>query len=443
MKNVAFHNLGCKVNSYEMEVMQQIIQKAGYKIVQFTQKADVYIVNTCTVTNIADRKSRQMLHRAKQLNPDAVVVAVGCYAQTGEDKLKEDESVDIIIGNNHKTEIADILDKYFEEHPEKTTVISDLSKPSEYENSLLFESENRTRVDVKVQDGCNQFCSYCAIPLARGRARSRKPEDVLEEIRELTKNGHREIVLTGIHVCSYGIDFENKFGLIDLIELIDREIPENVLSRMRLGSLEPRVITEENVNRLVKIKRVCPHFHLSLQSGCDETLKRMNRHYTTAEYKNGVEMLRNAYAKEGISAAITTDVIVGFPGETEEEFETTRKYLEDLKLYEMHIFKYSRRKGTVADRLPDQIPEEKKSTRSDVLLEMTEKHSRQYREARLGQTAEVLIEEKKDGFYVGHTGDYIKVLISENAGPEGSLRNVILDELTEGDSVIGKIAENA
>ena len=520
MKNVAFHNLGCKVNSYEMEVMQQIVQKRGYKIVQFTQKADAYVVNTCTVTNIADRKSRQMLHRAKQLNPDAVVVAVGCYAQTGEGRLLEDDAVDIIIGNNHKTEIADILDEYFEKHSVgsqassdmdhspadnrmlsdkpgyvKPTVISDLNKPSEYENATLVCGTARTRADVKIQDGCNQFCSYCAIPLARGRARSRKPDDVIEEIRTLVENGHKEIVITGIHVCSYGIDFDDeawKEGkvapsehmrdderirdyrgetkLFDLLEMIDREIPDDRLKRIRLGSLEPRVITEENVRRLVKIKRICPHFHLSLQSGCDDTLKRMNRHYNSQEYKEGAELIRKMYRDAGISAAITTDVIVGFPGETDEEFDITRKYLEELKLYEMHIFKYSRRKGTVADSLPGQIPEEIKNIRSDILLEMTERHSREYREGRLGQTESVLIEEKKGGYYVGHTGDYIKVLIpgeemkavrntapdavwntpSENVGIpngnegyEGLMVETVLEALTDRDEVIGKILSNA
>ena len=530
MKNVAFHNLGCKVNSYEMEVMQQIVQKRGYKIVQFTQKADAYVVNTCTVTNIADRKSRQMLHRAKQLNPDAVVVAVGCYAQTGEGRLLEDDAVDIIIGNNHKTEIADILDEYFLRHgagcpascdckglsavgadisrtgdnspvfkiddsTAKISVLSDLNKPSEYENATLVCGTARTRADVKIQDGCNQFCSYCAIPLARGRARSRKPDDVIEEIRTLVENGHKEIVITGIHVCSYGIDFDDgawKEGkvapsehmrdderirdyrgetkLFDLLEMIDREIPDDRLKRIRLGSLEPRVITEENVRRLVKIKRICPHFHLSLQSGCDDTLKRMNRHYNSQEYKEGAELIRKMYRDAGISAAITTDVIVGFPGETDEEFDITRKYLEELKLYEMHIFKYSRRKGTVADSLPGQIPEEIKNIRSDILLEMTERHSREYREGRLGQTESVLIEEKKGGYYVGHTGDYIKVLIpgeemkavrntapdavwntpSENVripngneGYEGLMVETVLEALTDRDEVIGKILSNA
>ncbi len=462
MKKVAFHNLGCKVNSYEMEVMQQIVQKHGYEIVQFTQKADVYIVNTCTVTNIADRKSRQMLHRAKQLNPEAVVVAVGCYAQTGSADLMSDGAVDIIVGNNHKTEIGDILDRYFSENEdsaeEKLSVISDLTGPSEYENGGVCEGESRTRADVKIQDGCNQFCSYCAIPLARGRVRSRKPEDVIDEIKRLAENGHREIVLTGIHICSYGIDFDDdawKAGevklsvhegenaeimrdyrgrtkLFDLVEMIDKSIPAESISRIRLGSLEPRVITAENVKRLVKIQRVCPHFHLSLQSGCDETLKRMNRHYTTAEYKKGVELLRKAYAKAGKNVAVTTDVIVGFPGETKEEFETTRKYLEDLKLYEMHIFKYSRRKGTVADRLPGQLTEAEKSERSDVLISMTGIHSAEYRARYVGKELSVLVEEEKQGMYVGHTADYVKVVIPKKyfAGknmqdPEGRVVTVI------------------
>ncbi|MBR1862450.1 MAG: MiaB/RimO family radical SAM methylthiotransferase [Lachnospiraceae bacterium] len=481
MKNVAFHNLGCKVNSYEMEVMQQIIQKAGYKIVQFTQKADVYIVNTCTVTNIADRKSRQMLHRAKQLNQDAVVVAVGCYAQTGADTLKEDAAVDIIVGNNHKTEIAEILDRYFKEHPdkdtepgrekdraaglenpaadgEKLTILSDLTGPSDYENTTVYAGESRTREDVKIQDGCNQFCSYCAIPLARGRVRSRRPEDVIEEVKTLARNGHKEIVLTGIHICSYGIDFEDEAWtrgevkpkthegengvvrdyrgetkLFDLVEMIDKAVPGDMLSRIRLGSLEPRVITPENVQRLVNIQRVCPHFHLSLQSGCDETLKRMNRHYTTSEFKEGVELLRKAYAEAGKSVAITTDVIVGFPGETEEEFEITRRFLEDIRLYEMHVFKYSRRKGTVADKLPGQLTDAVKSRRSDILLEMTARHSEEYRRQYLGHKAEVLVEEYKDGYSVGHTADYVKVR-TRGKLPEGGIALLVPGEISaEGD----------
>lgn len=465
MRSIAFHNLGCKVNEYEMEVMRQIVQNNGYNIVEFTQKADIYVVNTCTVTNMADRKSRQMLHRAKQLNPDAVVVAAGCYAQTGIEDLKKDLAVDIIIGNNHKTEIADILAGFFAEHPEKMsmnkgsrdqlTVMSELSEPTEYENTTYYESSDRTRVDVKIQDGCNQFCAYCAIPLARGRVRSRKPEDIIEEITRLVNNGHREIVLTGIHISSYGIDFDDadwqegkcspsehesvkngelmrdyrgKSKLFDLIEIIDKSIPEDKLSRIRLGSLEPRVVTEENVARLIAVKRVCPHFHMSLQSGCDTVLKRMNRHYTTDEYKNSVELLRKRYAENGLSAAITTDVIVGFPGETEEEFEQTREYLEDMKIYEMHVFKYSRRKNTVADKMPGQVTDALKDVRSNILLDMTARHSLEYRQRTIGTVLKVLFEEEKDGHLIGHTADYVRVAVKA-------------DELADADNVIGKILE--
>ncbi len=474
MKKVAFHNLGCKVNSYEMEVMQQIVQNRGYEIVQFTQKADAYIVNTCTVTNIADRKSRQMLHRAKQLNPDAVVVAAGCYAQTGEADLEKDSAVDIIVGNNHKTEIADILDDYFnnrcaqknnnsDDEKEKLTVMSDLTGPSDYENAEVTIGESRIRADVKIQDGCNQFCSYCAIPLARGRVRSRRPEDVISEIKNLAKNGHKEIVLTGIHICSYGIDFDDeawkngkvepsvhetnsevmrdyrgKTKLFDLVEMIDKEISSDEIQRIRLGSLEPRVITNENVERLVKIERVCPHFHLSLQSGCDETLKRMNRHYTTDEYEKGVKLLRDSYAAAGKNVAITTDVIVGFPGETIGEFETTRKYLENLELYEMHIFKYSRRKNTVADRLPDQVKDELKNSRSDVLLDMTEKHSDKYREKYVGKEMEVLWEEEKKGIFFGHTADYVKAAMKASEFSEDPTGKIVT---VKGVKVAGGLVE--
>lgn len=485
MRSIAFHNLGCKVNEYEMEVMRQIVQKENYKIVEFTQKADIYVVNTCTVTNMADRKSRQMLHRAKQLNPEAVVVAAGCYAQTGIEDLKKDLSVDIIIGNNHKTEIADILERYFAEHPEKCCgalteagdnkeqlmVMSELSAPTEYENTTYYESSDRTRVDVKIQDGCNQFCAYCAIPLARGRVRSRKPADIIEEISRLVDNGHKEIVLTGIHISSYGIDFDDaswaegkctpsehesvkdgelmrdyrgKSKLFDLIEIIDRAIPEDKLSRIRLGSLEPRVVTEENVARLIRVKRVCPHFHMSLQSGCDSVLKRMNRHYTTEEYAASVELLRRKYAAVGLSAAITTDVIVGFPGETDEEFEITRKYLEDIKIYEMHVFKYSRRKNTVADKMPGQVADSFKDSRSNVLLEMTAKHSLEYRKQALGKTLEVLFEEEKGGYFIGHTADYIRVAvkntdISNDTEMIGRIIMVKAGGMLKDDTVLGTV----
>lgn len=465
MKSVAFHNLGCKVNTYEMEVMQQILQNNDYEIVEFTQKADVYVVNTCTVTNIADRKSRQMLHRAKQLNPSAVVVAAGCYAQTGLEELKKDLSVDIIIGNNHKTEIATILEEYYSKRKSvkltdennalfsadieceesksspdniKMEVVSDLNRV-DFENSMLYDRAERTRVDIKIQDGCNQFCSYCAIPLSRGRVRSKKPEDVLNEIASLVANGHKEVVLTGIHISSYGIDFDDsawemgeikpssheseKTGermrdyrgeskLMALIEMIGDMEPAKKPSRIRLGSFEPRILTPDVCDRLAQIDEICPHFHISLQSGCDETLKRMNRHYTALEYKEAVDNIRKAYAKKGRRVAITTDVIVGFPGETEKEFEVTYNYLNELQLYEMHIFKYSRRKGTVADTMKDQVPESVKDSRSDALLQMTSRLSDEYRNKALGQSAEVLFEEEKGKYLIGHTDDYIKVALS-------------------------------
>lgn len=470
MKSIAFHNLGCKVNSYEMEVMQQIVQKRGYEIVEFSQKSDIYVVNTCTVTNIADRKSRQMLHRAKQQNPDAVVVAAGCYAQTGIEALKKDLAVDIIIGNNHKTEIADILDAYFAEHEEKKEVFSDLSVPAEYETAFNYESTERTRADVKIQDGCNQFCAYCAIPLARGRVRSRKPEEIIDEILHLTENGHKEIILTGIHISSYGIDFDDdawkagrcepseheslKAGemmrdyrggtkLFDLIELIERRVPNNVLSRIRIGSLEPRIVTPENVQRLIAAKRVCPHFHLSLQSGCDSVLRRMNRHYDTADYERSVELLRSEYARAGKRVAVTTDVIVGFPGETDEEFSITESYLERLSLYEMHVFKYSRRKNTVADKMPGQVDEKVKAARSDILLTMTAKQSREYRRPVLGTDISVLIEEERDGYLIGHTEDYIRVAVAVSAdsgnGLVSELVTVHADDLMNDETVLGTI----
>lgn len=476
MKSVAFHNLGCKVNSYEMEVMQQILQSCGYEIVQFTQKADVYIVNTCTVTNMADRKSRQMLHRAKQLNPEAVVVAAGCYAQTGLADLKKDLSVDIIVGNNHKTEIADILEEYFKGKGENETCgqfenVSNLDAPTDYENAKLYDKAERTRVDIKVQDGCNQFCSYCAIPLARGRVRSRKPEDVIDEIKTLVSNGHLEVVLTGIHISSYGIDFDDKAWengeikpstheseksgemmrdyrgeskLIDLIEMI-AALPENQKpKRIRLGSFEPRILTQETCEKLASIKEICPHFHISLQSGCDETLKRMNRHYTAKEYEEAVNNLRQAYAKIGRRVAITTDVIVGFPGETESEFEQTREYLERINLYEMHIFKFSRRKGTVADKMKEQVPESAKEIRSNILLDMTAHQSENYRKNCVGQVAEVLFEEEKNGMLIGHSDDYLKIGVKvsdkdkTSIGP-GALCEIRIGQVLDGDLMIGEL----
>lgn len=420
MKNVAFHNLGCKVNSYEAEVMRQILQEKGYHIVSFDKKADIYIVNTCTVTNIADRKSRQMLHRARQLNPEAVVVAVGCYVQTGRDKLDKDEGVDLIIGNNRKKDIAGILEEFLRERaggntPDKTlheTTILDINHTDEYEELRLKRPAEHTRAYIKIQDGCNQFCSYCVIPYARGRVRSRGAESILEEIRGLAAAGFKEVVLTGIHISSYGTDVGGS-----LIGLVERIQELEGIDRIRLGSLEPRIITDEAARRLAAIPTLCPHFHLSLQSGCDSTLKRMNRHYTTGEYYQSVEYLRKYFDRP----AITTDVIVGFPGETEDEFAQTKAFLEKVCFYEMHIFKYSRRAKTAAAAMPGQVSELIKAQRSDELFAMERRQSKEFRRAYIGNEAEVLLEEMievEGGAYIaGHTRDYVKVAVKL---PEGT-----------------------
>lgn len=429
MKKVALHNLGCKVNSYELEVMQQKLQEKGYCIVPFDSRADIYIVNTCTVTNIADRKSRQMLHKAKQTNPQAVVVAVGCYVQTGTDAVEKDESVDLCIGNNRKKDIADILEEYLRrksqaeekedmvsqdiEGPsshrkwDKTlggTTVPDISRTQEYEEMQLRQTAEHTRVYIKIQDGCNQFCSYCAIPYARGRVRSRRMEDILTEVRGLSESGFKEIVLTGIHISSY----ENNGGLLDLLEKI-HEVPG--IERIRLGSLEPRIVTADAARRLAALPKLCPHFHLSLQSGCNATLKRMNRHYTTGEYYTSVENLRSVFEHP----AITTDVIAGFPGETDAEFEETKAFLEKVSFYEMHVFKYSRRRGTTAAVMPGQVPEQVKRSRSDELLAMGKRQSENFRRAYIGREAEVLLEgtQEIDGILqrVGYTRDYVKVAV--------------------------------
>ena len=412
MKKVALHNLGCKVNSYEIDVMQQMLQKNNYQIVDFEQKADIYIVNTCSVTSIADRKSRQMLHKAKKNNPDAIVVAVGCYVQTGTEAILKDEGIDLAIGNNKKKDLVEILEQYLLEkgmHTEDKTLhdttIIDINHTKEYEEMTLEQTAEHTRAYIKIQDGCNQFCTYCISPYARGRVRSRKQEDILREIEGLVARGYKEVVLTGIHISSYGTDF-GRPALLDLIKSI-QEIEG--LHRIRLGSLEPRIVTEEFATELSKLSKVCPHFHLSLQSGSLNTLKRMNRHYTPSEYLKGVEELRKAF----VNPAITTDVIVGFPGESEEEFEETREFLEKINLYEMHIFKYSIRKGTIAAKMPDQVPDTIKAERSDVLLAMEEVQSREYRQTYIGQEVLVLFEEEKkilgENYQIGHTKQYVKV----------------------------------
>jgi len=428
MKSVALHNLGCKVNAYEMDVMQQMLQEKGYKIVSFDEQADIYIVNTCTVTNIADRKSRQMLHQAKKRNPDAVVVAVGCYVQTGKEKVLSDEGIDLCIGNNKKKDLVPILEAFLSEREKyakenKTfhdTSIIDIGQISEYERLTLTQTAEHTRAYIKIQDGCNQFCSYCIIPYARGRVRSRRKEDILSEIRGLVERGYKEIVLTGIHISSYGIDFGDEkegerterityTGKSGLLELV-REIHQiEGLCRIRLGSLEPRIISEEFVREISRMEKICPHFHLSLQSGSNATLKRMNRHYTAEEYYEKVKLLRRAYDHP----AVTTDIITGFPGETEEEFEETRKYLEEISFYEMHIFKYSRRQGTAAAAMKEQVPDAVKQERSALLLRLEREQSKKFRERKIGAFTEVLFEEQKeiDGkiYQLGHTAEYIRV----------------------------------
>lgn len=430
MKTVAFHNLGCKVNAYESEVMQQKLRENGYQLVPFDSRADIYIVNTCTVTNIADRKSRQMLHRAKQRNPEAVVVAVGCYVQSGREHAEQDGSIDLLVGNNRKKDIVEILEAYLKEREaaDKTlggTTILDINHTYEYEEMRLRQTTERTRAYIKIQDGCNQFCSYCAIPYARGRVRSRKAEDILAEIRGMAEAGYREVVLTGIHISSYGIDFDGQnreWGkLIDLVEMI-QGIPG--VERIRLGSLEPRIVTEETARRLAAVPGICPHFHLSLQSGCDATLKRMNRRYTTGEYFSAVEQLRKVFRRP----AVTTDVIVGFPGETEEEFAQTKKFLKDVGFYEMHVFKYSKRAGTAAAGMPGQVSEQVKTERSNELLAMERLQSMEFRRAYIGQEAEVLLEDVAEIdnrlWRIGHTADYVKVAVKAEGTRENSIVKV-------------------
>lgn len=489
MKTVALYNLGCKVNSYEMEVMRQILREKGYGIVAFDERADIYIVNTCTVTNIADRKSRQMLHRARQLNPDAVVVAVGCYVQTGREAVEADPGIDLAIGNNRKKDIAAILEEYLERRreggPERDKTLEgatvlDIGHTYEYEEMRLKHTAERTRAYIKIQDGCNQFCSYCAIPYARGRVRSRRAEDVLEEVQGLVDAGYREVVLTGIHISSYGIDFgedgaqagsaggagsgqesvllrggsgqvpgnqgalreeprtddrarERKRqpaynGRSRLVELVEQIHGIEGLERIRLGSLEPRIVTPEAVRRLAALPKLCPHFHLSLQSGCDATLKRMNRHYTTAQYEDCCGILRAAFGHP----AITTDVIVGFPGETEEEFWQTREYLERIHFYEMHIFKYSVRAGTRAAAMDHQVPEPVKAARSEELLKLEGQMSEEYRKRFLGKELQVLLEEPVtiDGkpYMTGYTREYVKVAVP----PEWGGRNCFVTGRAQG-----------
>lgn len=434
-KTVAALTLGCKVNQYETDGMLELLEKAGAKQVPSTEKADIYIINTCSVTNMADKKSRQMIHRARRANPEAVVVACGCYVQAQAEQLKEDKSIDIIVSNNKKKDIAYIISDYI--HKKVPDSFVDISFEKEYEKINISKANSHTRAYVKIQDGCNQFCSYCIIPYVRGRIRSRDEQDILSEIEELALSGVKEVVLTGIHISSYGKDKENGICLGELIDDISKI---ESIKRIRLGSLEPGIITDDFVKRISKNKKVCPHFHLSLQSGCNTVLKRMNRKYTCEEYFEKCEMLRNAYDRP----AITTDVIVGFPGETEEEFAETVHYLTKLNLYEMHIFKYSPREGTVAASMPNQISPDVKNRRSDVLLKLSEKNKAEYEKSFEGEELEVLIEEilkKKDNkiYLRGHTERYMDVcVLSEKLeSPESLVNRVICTKYTlDGDSLI-------
>lgn len=429
MRKAALHNLGCKVNSYETEAMTQLLKKAGYEIVSFQDQADVYIINTCSVTNMADRKSRQMLHKAKKQNPNAVVVATGCYVQTATEKVAQDLSIDLVVGNNRKKDIVEILNEYYAEKEAgeqvKEEYVIDINHTDEYEDLEISTVTEHTRAHLKIQDGCNNFCSYCIIPYARGRIRSRTMESIKAELERLSASGFKEIVLTGINLSCYD---DNGKKLIDVIEMADNV---NGIERIRLGSLDPEVVTEDFVERLGKVKKICPHFHFSLQSGCNKTLKAMNRHYTSDEYYEKCQLIR----KYIDNPAFTTDVIVGFPGETEEDYISSREFVKKVKFAELHVFKYSKRDGTVAAKMPNQIDEKIKTLRSEDLIKTGEELTKEFRQAKIGQDTTVLFEEKilldNKEYWVGHTVDYIKIAVPEKENLEGQIRKVnVKDFLT-------------
>ena len=424
MMKVALHNLGCKVNAYETDAMQELLEKNGYEIVPFKEGADVYVINTCTVTNMADRKSRQMLHRAKKMNPDAIVVAAGCYVQAQEQSGEVDSCIDIVIGNNKKAELIKILDQYFKEREGVKKAVIDINHTKEYEEMHLSKTGEHTRAYIKVQDGCNQFCTYCIIPFARGRVRSRGKSDVIREVKELAANGYQEVVLTGIHLSSYGVDLEDE----DLLSLILAVNEVDGIKRIRLGSLEPRIITEEFVKTISGLEKMCPHFHLSLQSGCNATLRRMNRRYTAEEYYEKCQLLRKYFE----NPALTTDVIVGFPGETEEEFEESKAFVDKVDFYETHIFKYSKRAGTKAAVMDNQVPEQIKTLRSNELLALDQEKRKKFEEHFVGKTVEVLMEEstRVNGktYQVGHTKEYMKIVLESDENLQNRFVNVYLDK---------------
>ena len=467
MKTAAFCTLGCKVNQYETNAMMQKMIEAGFEIVDFEQKADVYIINTCTVTNMADKKSRQMLRRVKEINPNSILVAVGCYAQVAKEKLEQIPEIDLILGINEKNDIVTYIQTILRDKEQNNYIlqVSDVSNQKEFLDFGNVTYTEKTRAVIKVQDGCNQFCSYCIIPYARGRIRSRKPENVIEEITAISQNGVKEVVITGIHIASYGKDFdqnskaiiektkniqsesatsktssqisqkkiENKinYRLIDLLEEIQKI---DGIERIRLGSLEPTLITEEFVQRLSKLSKICDQFHLSLQSGCDETLKRMNRKYTTKEFENGVELLRRAFPQ----VHLTTDVIVGFPGETEEEFRQTYEFLKKIKFYKMHIFKYSPRTGTVAANMKNQVDGNIKEKRSNALLELSDCFEKEYNQQYIGKKVDVLLEEKEGEYWKGHTTNYMVVKAISKDDLENQIKQVEINDI-DGVELIGKL----
>lgn len=431
MKKAALHNLGCKVNSYETQAMQEMLEEQGYEIVSFEEKADVYLINTCSVTNMADRKSRQMLHRARKQNPDALVIAAGCYVQSAGETLLRDSSVDILIGNNEKARLPGILKEWEESHA--AFHIHSMTHEKRYEDMRIEKTSEHTRAYMKIQDGCDQFCAYCIIPYTRGRVRSRSIADILTEAQSLAAHGYQEVVLTGIHLDSYGTDLPDG----DLLTAVRAVAKIDGIRRIRLGSLEPRIMTEEFVRELASVEKLCPHFHLSLQSGCDATLWRMNRKYDTQEFRASCERLRNCFDHP----ALTTDVMVGFPGETQEEFAQTLEFLKEIRFYEMHVFKYSRRKGTKADRMEGQVPEPVKTLRSDILLKLTQEQSIAYRKQLIGKTLEVLMEEpyEKDGitYQIGHTKEYVRVAAAGKTSLSNRMVHVKVEKFLENDVLYG------
>ena len=426
-KKVAFCTLGCKVNQYETNAMIEQFIKKGYEIVKFEEFADIYIINTCTVTNMADRKSRQMLRRVKEINPCAVLVACGCYAQVAKEELEKLPEIDLIYGINEKNKIAEYIEKFIEVKNSGSAILRAQNQFNEIVTDVMYQKEfldfgptiytEKTRAVIKVQDGCDRFCTYCIIPYARGHVRSRKPQNVLDEITKIAKEGIKEVVITGIHVASYGKDLDNNIGLIDLLEEINKI---EGIERIRLSSLEPTLITEEFVDRLTKLEKICDHFHLSLQSGCDETLKRMNRKYTTNEFRQVVNRLRKTFK----DVNLTTDIIVGFPGETEEEFKKTYKFLKEINFYKMHIFKYSPREGTHASKMPNQVDGNIKEERSQKLIELSDKNQEEYNKIYFSKPLEVLFEEQKDGVWTGYTSNYVKVSYKSDKNMENKILKI-------------------